>query len=287
MLSPLILLILLVEIALPIILVIFRNHLIFFPSRDPLPAAGLSWVQEPSRIRIVSVIRPDGRALAAYDAVPRGWDPARGPVVLFFHGNAGNIALRAPILEAFAHGTGARVLLPDYSGYGGNEGRPSEDEVYRDGLAAYDHLIREEGVSPAQVVVYGESLGGAVAVEVAGRRQCAGVVLQSAFSSLSSMSLRVYPWVPLGSFLVRGRFPNSRKIETLASPVLIAHGKTDSIIPFSEGQKLHEAAPPGTELLVVDGAGHNDFFEIAGRPYLETLRDRFHTWVRRGGEESR
>ncbi len=286
MLSPLILLLLLVEVALPVLLVIFRDHLIFFPSRNPLPAAGLSWVQEPSRIRLVSVVRPDGRALAAYDAHPVGWDPGDGAVVIFFHGNAGNIAMRAPILEAFTHGTEARVLLPDYSGYGGNEGQPGEDEVYRDGLAAYDHIVNE-GVRPERIVLYGESLGGAVAVEVAMRRKCAGVVLQSTFASLSSMSLRVYPWIPLGALLVRGRFPSAQKVKELECPVVIAHGKEDDIIPFSEARKLHRAAPAGSELLAVDSAGHNDFFEVAGRPYLETLRDRFHTWVRRGGEESR
>jgi len=130
-----------------------------------------------------------------------------------------------------------------------------------------------------RIVVFGESIGGAPAIYVATQRRVAGVCVQSTFSTLSSMALRVYPWMPLGALLVGGAFPSAGRIATLDVPVLVVHGRNDRIVPFAEGEKLFAAARPGAEFLPVDGADHNDLFDIAGDDYLRGLGDRFRKWT--------
>ncbi len=284
--SSILVFLVLIEVLLPVLLYLGRNRLIFFPSARPGPEAGLSFLRGTADVRVIRIRRPDDRRLAAYDVRPLNAADAGGPVILFFHGNAGNIAWRATLIEEFVRGTGVRTVLPDYSGYGGNAGSPSESEVYRDGLAAYDHLIAE-GVPPERVVLYGESLGGAVALAVAAQRPTGGVVLQSSFSSLSSMALRLYFWLPLSALLARGTFPNAERIAELRVPLLVVHGTRDEIIPFAEGKRLHRAGPAGTEWLAVEEAGHNDFFEVAGEEYLRLLGRRLRAWTAAAGAGAR
>jgi uncharacterized protein len=269
----------LVQVVVPLCLALFRNRLIYYPYATPRPEEGLAQLAQHRAVdaRLVHVVRPDGRRLAAYDVRPRGAGPDL-PVVLFLHGNAGNIALRAPLVARFAEVTGARVLMPDYSGFGGNPGRPSEGELRADALAAYEHLVRE-GVPGGRVVLFGESVGGAPALWLATQREVAGVVVQSGFASLSSMALRVYPWMPLAALLVRGTYANVARVAEVTAPVLLVHGADDRITPVSESRKLLAAAPPGTELLEVPDADHNDMFAVGGRAYLEALGERFRRWT--------
>lgn len=248
----------------------------FFPSSGD-PAAALPAVGPGVEAAVVRVRRPDGKVRVSYDARPAGAAEG-GPVVLFLHGNAGDIALRAWMLGDFVRGTGARVLMAGYSGFGGNTGSPSEREVVLDGLAAFDHLVAE-GIPPGRIVLYGESIGGAVAMAVAAEREPGGVVLQSSFTSLSSMALRVYPWLPLTALLVRGSFPSAARMEAFAGPILVVHGDRDSIVPYREGRALADAGGARAELLTVPGADHNDLLDVAGAPYLRLLRDRFHAWT--------
>lgn len=267
-----------IQIGLPLLLALARNRVMFLPSARPLPQERLDELRGLSA-RVVQIPRGDGRTLAAYDAEPGGVpDPSR-PVVLFLHGNAGNIGYRAGLLGWMVDETDARIVMPDYSGYGGNEGSPSEDAVNEDALAAYQ-WIRDQGVPPSRIVVYGESIGGGPAVHLAREREVAGLVVQSGFSSLSSIAFEVYPWLPLCSVLVAGDFPNAERIAGVACPVLVVHGTDDRIVPFSEGEKLHAAAPAGAELLPVEDAGHNDLFDTGGTRYLRKLRDRFVLWTR-------
>lgn len=274
-----------IEVVLPLLLYLMRDRLIFLPSQRPGPEAGLRSLSGLAEVRLVRIPRPDGRLLAAYDAHPAAAEDPAEPVVIFFHGNAGNLAYRAPWLEEFVHGTKARVLLFDYSGYGGNEGSPSEKEVVRDGLAAYDYLA-DQDVAPERIVLYGDSLGGAVALAVAGQRRCAGVVMQSSFSSLSSLALRIYPWLPLSALLVKGSFRNVDLVSQLQVPLLVTHGTRDRIIPFPEGQRLYRAAPHHAEWLAIEGAAHNDFLEVAGEVYLNQLSDRFRRWTSAAREDA-
>jgi fermentation-respiration switch protein FrsA (DUF1100 family) len=266
-----------VEVVVPVLLLIGCNSILFHPGATR-PESGLLTIEKDGG-RLVRVARPDGRRLAAYDVAPPGLPPD-APVVLYLHGNAGDIAGRAWTAARFARVAQVRLLMPDWSGFGGNEGSPSETELNTDALAAYDHLFAD-GVPAARIVVYGESIGGAPALFVAKERPVAGVAVQSTFSSLSSMALRVYPWMPLGALLVAGSFPNTDRIAALDVPVLVVHGRNDAIVPFAEGERLFAAAKPGAEFLPVEGADHNDLFDVAGDDYLRGLGERFRKWTRR------
>jgi len=264
-----------VEIALPVALALARNRIIFLPSAAPLPEDALV-VPRSLDARVVRIVRSDGRRLAAYDLAPKDLS-AEAPVVLFLHGNAGNIGDRASLAVWIAQTANVRLLMPDYSGYGGNEGAPSEAEINVDALAACDYLVAQ-GVPLGRIVVYGESIGGGPAIYLATQRAIAGLALQSTFTSLSAMALRVYPWLPLGALVVRGAFPNAERIATLRMPVLIVHGTADSIVPFAEGQRLAKALP-SAEFLPIAGADHNDLFDAGGEGYLRALGDRFRRWT--------
>lgn len=272
----------LVEVGLPLLLYSLRDGMMFFPSQHPGPEAGLDSLRGLTQVDLVWIRRPDGRELAAYDARPMDEAARDAPVILFFHGNAGNIAHRALMIETFAAMTGVRTLLFDYSGFGGNPGTPSERAAYEDGTAAWDHLAAE-GVPAERIVLYGESLGAAVAIEVARRRGAAGLIAQSSFSSAASLCRRHYPWLPLTSVLARGTFPSADRLPKLTTPLLVVHGDRDEIIPLAEGKKLHRAAAEGTELLVVPGAGHNDLIAVAGLEYLRAVGARAREWAGRAG----
>jgi len=268
----------LVEIGMPLAMVLARNRLLFFPFDDPAPETRMDAFRG-MEAAIVRVARPDGRKLAAYDVAPVRL-PADAPVVLFLHGNAGNIGMRAEVAAWFASGAHVRVLMLDYTGYGGNDGSPTEDEINADALAAFDHLVAA-GVAPSRIVLYGESIGGAPAVYVATQRRAAGLVAQSTLSSLSSVALRKFPFLPLAALFVRGSFPSAERIATIDMPVLVVHGRRDSIVPFAEGERLFAAAKPGAEFLPLDTADHNDLLDVAGDDYLRDLGERFRKWVAR------
>jgi fermentation-respiration switch protein FrsA (DUF1100 family) len=278
----LLVLILIVQAALPLALLVFKNQIIFLPSEKPAPQERLRILgHQDAHIAVIE--RPDGRKLLAYDAQPMTLPDDEAsktrPVVLFLHGNAGNISDRAGLLSWFIAHTGARVLMVGYSGYGGNPGSPSEQEVCADALAAYDHLIAN-GVPASRIIVLGVSIGSGPASYVAAERKVAGLVLHSPLSSLSAMALSLYPWLPLCSLLTRGQFPVADRVGELDIPVLVTHGKRDNIIPFSQGEKVAAAAGDRGEIYAVDHADHNDLFYVAGQAYLEHLRNRFEEWTR-------
>jgi fermentation-respiration switch protein FrsA (DUF1100 family) len=207
----------------------------------------------------VSLVADDGVRL-------HGWHvraPSPRALVVVCHGNAGNIAHRVAIAELFAR-AGLDTLLFDYRGFGRSEGRPSEEGLYRDGEAA--RLWAEGQGLP--VVLYGESLGGAVAIELAVRRPPALLVAQSTFTSLPDMADRI---LPFGRLLVRQRFASLEKIRRLHAPLLVVHGDRDELIPYRMGKALFEAAPGPRELLAVAGAHHNDVFALAGAEIAQRI----------------
>jgi fermentation-respiration switch protein FrsA (DUF1100 family) len=261
-----------IEVILPLLLWGARDRLLFHPDRSLPAEAGMPWIGKGVEAEVVRIGR-----LEAYDARPTG-APDAGPVVLYLHGNGGHIAGRAGLLGQFVRGTKARVLMPGYGGYGGSEGTPTEASVVADALAAYDHL-RASGVPASRIVLYGESIGGAVAGAVAEKREVAGVVFQSSFSSVSSMALSIYPLLPLTSLLTWNSFPTADRVATLKCPMLVVHGDRDEIVPYSEGKRLHRAAAPRADFHSIPGAHHNDLVDVAGEVYLEGLGERFRKWA--------
>ncbi len=262
------------QLALPGLLLACKNVLLFYPARRPTPAERLHTLVGTDA-RLIVVTRPDGRVLTGYDVRPKGGPDA--PVLLYFHGNAGNAATRASWLRDVVRKSALRIVLASYSGYGGNAGDPSEDDLYVDALAFYDHLIAS-GVPASQIVVYGESIGGAPATYVATERDCAGLILQATFSSLPSMARELYPWLPLAAILTRGDFPNGERAGAAACPLLIVHGTNDGSVPFSESRKI-AAAAPRAEFMAITGAGHNDLWYVGGADYVRRVTAQVRAWT--------
>lgn|GEM_PF-549361 len=262
------------QIVLPLLLLALRDQVLFFPAERPSPDEALAELRGLDA-RLFRAERSDGRVLTGYDARPVRAPDA--PVLLYFHGNAGNAAQRAPVLRMLVEGLEMRVVMASYSGYGGNPGSPSETDLYADALAFHDALTAS-GVAARKVVVYGESIGGVPALYLATERPCAGVVTQSTLSSLSSMAGAVYGWLPLTALLTRGMLPNDERAGALDVPLLVVHGTEDRVVPFGEAERLLEAAP-GAELLRLPGAGHNDIWAAGGTSYLRKLAQRIGEWT--------
>ena len=233
-----------------------ERHFLYFP--DPLlrstpEAAGLDW-------RDVAFAAADGTAL-------HGWylpGPENRPTVLFFHGNAGNIADRLDIL-AFLHRLGLAVFIFDYRGYGRSSGQPDETGTYSDARGALAWLKRQ-GTGPQQMIYLGRSLGAAVALQLALEQPPAALVLESPFTSVAAMGHRHYPVLSrLLGWLLNARYDNQSKIGALRCPLLIVHGEADRTVPAAMGEALYRQAPEPKRLLLLPGLGHNDAF-YAGHP---------------------
>jgi fermentation-respiration switch protein FrsA (DUF1100 family) len=191
--------------------------------------------------------------------------------MIFFHGNGGNISNVSWLAQRFAK-DGFNVLIFDYRGYGASDGiAAKESELYADGDAAADFVMKKKGVRSEQIVLYGHSLGTAIAADVASRRAFGAVVLESGFSSASSVATRALPWLPrFLHFLGKNRFESARKLNNVKCPILIAHGDPDLTIPTSEAQLLYAAANEPRKLLIIPGAGHV-VFGSAGEQYLDQV----------------
>ena len=196
--------------------------------------------------------------------------PAMPPAdrsILFLHGNAGNASHRLPNAAQLAR-LGSDVLLLDYRGYGLSEGAPSEAGTAFDARAALAHLTDVRGFAMERIVLFGRSLGGAVAVELAQDRRLGGVILESTFTNLSDMARTL-----VGPFAIAVRgFPSNERIERLRAPLLAFHGDRDEIVPYALGQQLFAAAPEPKQFETIRGAGHNDTVEVGGAPYFERIR---------------
>jgi uncharacterized protein len=189
-------------------------------------------------------------------------------VLLFFHGNAGNISHRLDSLRIF-HGLGLSVLIIDYRGYGRSTGRPSEAGTYEDARAAWRHLVEERGIPPGRIVVFGRSLGAAVAAWLAAREAPAGLIVESAFRSVPQLAAEIYWFLPVRR-LARLEYPVERLVGQVDAPVLVVHSRDDEIIPLAHGQALHAAAGPRARLLELEG-DHNTAFLLSGRHYVDGL----------------
>jgi hypothetical protein len=243
---------------------IFENRFIYFPPRFPkgfLPAElyGLDvedvWFTTLDKVRLNAWYLPNR---------------ASERVLLWFHGNAENIGYGLEHLMFYSR-LAVNVLALDYRGYGKSEGSPDEAGVYRDANAAYDYLIRQRRIQPKNIVVFGHSLGGAVAIDLASRRECGGLIVQSSFTSAKDMARRMFR-IPLFEYLPKSQFDSLAKIRLVRAPILIIHGTADKVVPFSMGQRLFGAAPEPKFFFPVKDAGHNNLVEVGGDRLLDRLK---------------
>ncbi len=191
------------------------------------------------------------------------------PVILFCHGNAGNISHRLDNIRLLLDQR-LQVFIFDYRGYGKSSGRPSEKGLYLDGLAAYDYLIKREHIPSTNIIPFGRSLGATVAIEISLKRRVKSIIIESAFTSIREMA-RTIALFYLFSFFLPAHYNNLKKIGQVNIPKLIIHGKDDEIVSFSMGEKLFEAAKVPKYFFPVKDAGHNDTFVVGGRKYFEGI----------------
>jgi uncharacterized protein len=202
-----------------------------------------------------------------------GWFvPGRSnTTLLWLHGNAGNIANRVDNIAEIHDALGVGVFIFDYRGYGRSEGKPTEQGTYLDAEAALEYLHSRGDVNLGRLVLFGRSLGCAVAAELASKNDVQGVVLQSPFTSIRAMAKRTYPFLPgIGSF-VRTRYDTLSKVGGIRAPMIVLHGDRDDIAPFDMGVAVFEAATPPKRFYRIEGAGHNDTYFVGGRAYYEAL----------------
>lgn len=244
----------------PASLWLLQRRLIYFPAGHLPPAEAVlpGWDE-------VNLNTEDGLTLQAWYRSPA----STAAVVIVFNGNAGNRADRAPLGAALARG-GFGVLLVDYRGYGSNEGHPTEDGLALDARAARRHVHEDAPGHP--ICYFGESLGAAVAVELAAEFPPAGLVLRSPFTSLADVARVHYPFLPV-QFMLRDRYPSSERIASIDAPLLVIAGSADSIVPVSQSEAVYRAAARPERLLVIDGADHNDSELLAGAALIEAVTD--------------
>ncbi len=191
-------------------------------------------------------------------------------VLLISHGNAGNLSHRLDLMSRL-HRHGFSVFMYDYRGYGRSEGSPSEEGVYLDGRAAYDHLTRVEGVDPSRIILFGSSLGGAVAVDLATQREAAGLILEATFSSGKELAQTLYPFLPV-KLLMKSEYDSIGKIREIRIPLLVIHGSRDSIVPIELARDLYDAANEPKRFYVIENADHNDTYFVGGEVYFNELK---------------
>ena len=237
------------------------NSLLYFPSREIVatPAqAGLDYMD-------LQFETEDGERL-------HGWwignETNRLGHLLLCHGNAGNVGDRIPH-AALLTTAGFDLLLFDYRGYGRSTGRPSEEGTYRDARAALSSMLKQPGVDRGRIIYMGESLGGAVALDLALERPPAGLVLLSAFTGVRALGRLHYPFVPAP--LIPDAYPVLRRIHELRAPLLVLHGDHDDIVPLSHGKALFDAAPEPKRIHLFRGRGHNDLVPLARVELAEVI----------------
>jgi hypothetical protein len=226
-----------------------EDLLIYFPARwpeGPWDPGGLpvedAWFDAADGIRL------------------HGWyvaHPRPRAVVLFCHGNAGNVAYWSDALRALYRQAGVSALLFDYRGYGRSEGKPSEAGLLSDARAARAWLARRAGIAERDVVLAGRSLGGAVAVDLAAADGARALILESTFSSLPDVAAFHYRWLPV-RLLMRTRFDSLAKIGGYHGPLLQSHGPADTIVPYAFGRRLFQAANGPKQFIDLPGTDHND-----------------------------
>jgi fermentation-respiration switch protein FrsA (DUF1100 family) len=238
-----------------LVLSFMQRDLMYYPDRTrPDPA-----LYHASDMQVVSVQVENGLTLQGWYKPPSAPDK---PVIVHYHGNAGNIGSRALYLRPYMdHGYG--LLLAEYRGFGGNGGKLSEEGFYRDAEAWLQWVLKDENIPPQRVFLYGESLGTGIATQTAlAHPDLGGMILESAFTSFVDMAQRLYPFLP-ATLLVVDRYETLSKISNVKIPLLMIHGTRDSVVPFAMGQKVFAAADSENKTFhAIPNADHNNIYNF-------------------------
>ena len=247
-----------------LLLRLFENRLIFFPDQ-PGRLTG-DWQPEGLHAEDVWLRTADGVKLHAW------WIAGQQAEFTFlaFHGNAGNMPSRADIYR-FLRDLPANVLALEYRGYGRSEGMPSEAGIYLDAEAGYDYLVKGRGIAPPRIISYGQSLGTAVAVDLAARREVGGVVLEAPFSSIGAVARRVYWFFPGMGLFGRSEFDTAAKLKSIRVPLLIVHCTRDPVLAFPLGEEVYRLAREPKFFLRVEGPCHEEASLLAPTEYRAQL----------------
>jgi pimeloyl-ACP methyl ester carboxylesterase len=256
----------------------FQSRLVFEPERTLRAAPG------DFPFAVIEVAIPVGTAESRRQAATGWWIPSDRPgakVVLYLHGNDGNVTTSMPEVDPLRQ-LGYSVFMIDYRGYGKSDPQfPSESSVYEDADAAWGYLVRERRILPAQLYIYGHSLGGAIAIELATKHpEAAGLIVESGFTSIYDMALleRRYALLPIKPFLNQ-RFDSVGKVGRLRLPVLYLHGTDDEVVPFSMGRRLFSESAGAKSFVAIDGGRHGDNSAAGGPAFRAAIR----TFVDRAG----
>jgi pimeloyl-ACP methyl ester carboxylesterase len=271
---------LLLVVGLIIFVMAFEDKFIYFPSKYPdgvwevdnVPAREGEVVP---RVEDCSFVASDGVRLHGWYCTPHRkvsgqLEPVPAELVLlWFHGNAGNITDRFDMLRAMV-ALPVRVFIIDYRGYGKSEGTPTEQGLYLDARAAWDYLVNERRVHSNQIVVFGKSLGGAPAIDLASQVEPAGLIVQSSFTSAGDMAAKVLPFLP--RVLLHTNMDSKSKIVHVRCKKLFIHSRADEVVPYELGRRLFDAAPEPKEFYEVKGAPHNSTYIVGGKSYFDAIR---------------
>jgi uncharacterized protein len=260
-------LLLTILIAYAIVLVLLRilePHFLFFPN-SPNRLEG-DWHPRNILVQDVQLLASDGTKLQAW------WIPNQQATFTFLalHGNAANITNRIPIYE-FLHALPANVLALEYRGYGRSEGSPSESGIYKDAAAAYDYLTATRKIPPQSIIAFGQSLGTAVAANLAARNQLAAVVLEAPFPSASAVVRKSMWFLPGLQFAVKGQLDTAARLREIRAPILIVHCTQDPVIPFELGQAVYATANFPKQFLPINNSCHEEASLFASSLYRQTL----------------
>ncbi len=257
MLQSILFIIISVWVLLALLLYFFQARFIFYPYKqlETTPAA-------------IGLPFEDVTLTTSDDVKLHGWwipnNDARY-TLLFFHGNAGNISHRLSSIRIF-HELGLSVFIIDYRGYGSSEGRPAEKGTYLDADAAWQYLTNDKEINPGQIILFGRSLGGAIASRLAAQTKAAALILESSFTSVADMGRHYYPYLPI-KLLNHIKYPTIEHIGQINSPKLLIHSKEDDIVPYPLGRNLYDAASQPKTFLDIKG-DHNYGFLDSGELYI-------------------
>jgi pimeloyl-ACP methyl ester carboxylesterase len=253
-------------------LILLENFFLF-----PAAIVARPWCEPPEylHVRELDLISAAGDHICAWFSAPADWTSDQG-AVLYSHGNGSNLSRLTGRAFRWRELFSRAVLIYDYPGFGKSTGRPSEDGCYSAGDAAFRWLTEEQGVPVREIVLIGESMGGAIAVDLATRYSVRLMVLEGAFTSVPDMAQHRFPIWP-SRYVARNRMDNEAKIGLAQCPTLIEHGRDDDVVPFQQGKRLFSAAHEPKLFVPMEGHGHpppNDqrFYEIAKQFFVRTAR---------------